>query len=84
MHQRFLKLTADSTGREKVKVKVKQQAQPHGKSTHFQSDNISTTPQQDFKITFKYFKYYISGLTHRKIYFNSLQDIITNTHNVKT
>ena len=36
MHQRLLKLLDDNTGREKAKVKVKQQTQPQEKSAYLQ------------------------------------------------
>ena len=36
MHQRILKLLDDNTGREKAKVKVKQQTQPQEKSAYLQ------------------------------------------------
>ena len=41
------------------------QTQPR-KSAYLQSDNTHTVPQQDFRITFKYFNYRILGLTHHK------------------
>jgi len=66
VHQRLLKLLDDNTGREKAKVKVKQQTQPQEKKCIPPSDNIHTVPQQDFRITFKYFNYCILGLTHHK------------------